>query len=82
MSQMTFMQLCELFNYIPKNRLLHSHEVAELLGISVRTIQNWRQTGEGPRYFSPNGTRRCWYAEREVLTWMASGEKRSTSEAA
>lgn len=82
MSQMTFDQLCELFTYTPEGRPLSSAEVAELLGISNRTMEGWRVSGEGPRYFNPNGTRRCWYSERDVLEWMASGAKRSTSEAA
>lgn len=82
MSFMTFSQLCELFTYMPKNRPLHSHEVSDLLGISLRTIEGWRKTGEGPRYFNPRGTRRVWYSEVDVLRWMASGEKHSTSQAA
>lgn len=80
--KMTFEQLCELFTYTPKGRPLQALELTELLGISIRTVEGWRQTGEGPRYFNPNGTRRCWYSERDVLEWMAAGEKRSTSEAA
>ncbi|QQR39465.1 helix-turn-helix transcriptional regulator [Devosia rhizoryzae] len=82
MPQMKFEQLCELFTYTPKGRPLKGFEVAELLGISIRTIEDWRQTGEGPRYYSPTGTRRCWYSERDILEWMAAGAKRSTSEAA
>lgn len=82
MHQIKFEQLCELLAYTPKGRPLHGSEVAELLGISIRTVEDWRQTGEGPRYFSPKGTRRCWYSERDILEWMAAGEKRSTSEAA
>jgi len=82
MSQMTFEQLCELFNYTPKGRPLSGAEVGELLGVSKRTTDGWRCTGDGPRYFNPKGTRRCWYSERDVLEWMASGMKHSTSEAA
>jgi len=82
LSALSFEQLCELFTYTPKSRPLHSHEVADLLGVSIRTIDSWRVGGEGPRYFNPRGTRRIWYSEIDVLRWMASGEKRSTSQAA
>lgn len=82
MSQMTFEQLCELFSYTPKGRPMSSNEVAELLGIHPGTMDQYRVRGDGPRYFSPKGTRRVWYAERDVLAWMASGAKQSTSEAA
>lgn len=82
MTDMTFEQLCELFSYQPKNRPLSSSEVAELFGIHPVTVDQWRVRVDGPRYFSPKGTRRVWYAERDVLAWMAAGEKHSTSEAA
>lgn len=82
MPQMTFEQLCELFNYTPKGRPLSSAEVAELRGISNRTMEGDRVRGVGPRYFQPAGTRRVHYSERDVLEWLASGMKHSTSEAA
>lgn len=82
MSALSFDQLCELFTYTPKNRPLASHEVADIFSVSNRTVESWRVTGEGPRYFNPRGTRRIWYSEIDVLRWMASGEKRSTSQAA
>jgi hypothetical protein len=80
MSDMTFEQLCELLCYTPKGRPLSSAEVAELLSVHPITVDQWRVRGDGPRYFSPQGTRRVWYSERDVLAWMASGEKRSTSD--
>lgn len=82
MSDMTFEQLCEFFSYKPQNRPLSSSEVAKLFGIHPVTVAQWRVRGDGPRYFSPKGTRCVWYAERDVLAWMAAGEKHSTSEAA
>jgi hypothetical protein len=77
-----FEQLCGLFNYSPKSRPLTNHEVADMLQVSYRTVDGWRCTGEGPRYFQPKGTRRVWYSEVDVLRWMAAGSKQSTSEAA
>lgn len=82
MSEMTFDQLCELFAYTPKRRPLESDEVAELLGVHSNTVRQYRFRGEGPRFFSPPGTRRVWYAELDVLRWLASGARQSTSEAA
>jgi len=82
MSELTFDQLCELFAYTPKGRPLESKEVAELLGVHPNTVEQYRFRGEGPRYFSPSGTRRVWYAEFDVLRWLASGARQSTSEQA
>ena len=82
MSEMSFEQLCELFAYTPKRHPLDSREVAELLGIHPNTMEQYRFRGEGRRYFSPPGTRRVWYAELDVLRWLASGAKQSTSEQA
>lgn len=80
MTEPTFEQLCELFNYEPKGRPLDTREVAGVLGVHPNTVDQYRFRGEGPRFFSPSGTRRVWYAERDVLAWLASGAKRSTSE--
>lgn len=79
-AEMTFEQLCELFTYTPKRRPLDAKEAAELLGLSVATMEGHRQRGVGPRYFMPRGTRRVWYAERDLLVWLASGLRRSTSD--
>lgn len=80
MPDLNFDQLCEMFTYVPKGRPLDSEEVADLLRVHVGTVNNYRLRGEGPRFFSPPGTRRVWYAERDVLAWLASGAKHSTSE--
>ena len=80
MTDMTLEQLCELFAYTPKRRPLDSNDVAELLGVHHSTVEAFRFRGEGPRFFSPPGTRRVWYAELDVLRWLASGAKQSTSE--
>lgn len=82
MSDMNYEQLCERFNFTPKNRPWSGQDLADFCDVSLRTVEGWRQTGEGPKFFSPKGTRRVWYAERDVLAWMAAGEKQSTSEAA
>ena len=76
----TLDQLCEMFSYKPKGRPLDSRETAALLGVHPNTVEQYRFRGEGPRFFSPPGTRRVWYSERDVLAWLASGAKHSTSE--
>jgi hypothetical protein len=60
-------ELCDLFAYTPQRRLLSSKEVADILGVHPGTIDQYRFRGEGPRFFSPAGTSRVWYAERDVL---------------
>ena len=79
-NEMTFEQLCELFGYTPTGRPLDTKAVADLLGVHASTVEHYRFRGEGPRFFNPPGTRRVWYAERDVLAWMVSGARRSTSE--
>lgn len=73
-------QLSELFGYTPKGRPLDTKEVAGILGVHPNTVDQYRFRGDGPRHFSPPGTRRVWYAERDVLAWLASGARRSTSD--
>lgn len=82
MTELSFDQLCELFAYEPKCRPLDTKEVAVILGVHPNTLDQYRFRGEGPRFFSPPGTRRVWYAELDVLRWLASGAKQSTSEQA
>lgn len=76
----SFEQLCALFNYTPKGRPLDTKEVAELLGLAPNTLEQYRLKGTSLRSFSPPGTRRVWYSERDVLAWLASGARYSTSE--
>jgi hypothetical protein len=78
--RMTFEQLCELFSYNPKGRPLDTREAAQVYGVHPNTMEQYRFRGDGPRYFSPPGTRRVWYAERDLLAWLASGARHSTSE--
>lgn len=77
---MTFEQLCELFSYTPKGRPLDSEEVADIIRVHPGTMRQYRLRGDGPPFYSPPGTRRVWYSERDLLAWLASGAKRSTSE--
>ncbi|MGC2855907.1 helix-turn-helix transcriptional regulator [Novispirillum sp. DQ9] len=36
----------------PMDRLLRPEEVAQILGVSERTLERWRMEGSGPRYLS------------------------------
>lgn len=72
-NNMTFEQLCELFNYQPKNRPISTKEAAEILDMSFMTLEAYRVRGGGPRFFQPS--RRVWYSEVDVLRWLASGAK-------
>lgn len=76
---MSFEQLCELFSYTPKRRPLETSEAAACLSLDERTLENYRYRGVGPRYFNPPHTRKVWYAERDVLNWLASGARHNTS---
>lgn len=79
-NEMPIEQLAALFGYAPKGRPLDTKEVADILGVHPNTVDQYRFRGDGPRHFSPPGTRRVWYAERDVLAWLASGVRQSTSE--
>ena len=79
-TEMTFEQLCELFSYTPKGRPLDPKEAAQVLAVSVDTLEGYRGRGVPLRHFSPPGTRIVRYAERDVLAWLANGARYSTSE--
>lgn len=46
-------------------------QLAERLGVSVRTLQNWRWQGIGPRYFklSPGRGGRVRYRVTDIEAW-------------
>lgn len=60
---------------IISDRLLRPQEAADLLGVSVRTLADWRWKSIGPRYCRIQGRPRYrvsqldeWVTEREVGT--------------
>ncbi len=57
---------------------LTEKEAATLLGVSVRTMQNWRQTGAGPRFFKIGRAVR--YSERDLADFVAARARTSTSD--
>ena len=80
--EMTFEQVCDLFNYEPRKRPLTADEAAELLRISPATLETCRLEGRGPRFFRPPKSRRVLYSEKDVLAYIAAGEGYSTSDRA
>jgi hypothetical protein len=79
-SELNFDELCQTFGYEPKRRPLDAKEASDLLQISTDTLEGYRYRGGGPRYFSPPGTRRIWYAESDLLLWVMAGARYSTSD--
>ena len=57
---------------------LTERETAELLRVSIRTLQRWRLTGLGPPFRAFGGRRL--YARRDLLTWACAQRRRSTSD--
>ena len=54
------------------------HQAAELLGLSVRTLQRFRVEGRGPRYLKL-GRKRVAYSETDIAAWVESCRRQSTS---
>lgn len=47
---LSFEQLCELFNYTPKNRPLSTDEIAEFFGVARNTLEQHRLKGTGSHH--------------------------------
>jgi excisionase family DNA binding protein len=63
-----------------RENLLTQTEVAKLTGLSKRTLERMRITGDGPRFCKLG--RRVLYRLVDVDAWVASRVVASTSEAA
>lgn len=59
--------------------LLKQDQVAEMLGVSPRTLERWRLTGQGPRFVKVGGTV-VRYRLDAVEAFIARDERSSTSE--
>lgn len=79
-SQMTFEDLCVVFNYTPKGQLLTNEEAADVLRMKPSALDWARHKGNGPRYSRPPGQRRVLYSERDVLFYLWENMRTSTSE--
>ena len=60
-------------------RLLSQKQAAELLGLSVRTLERYRRAGIGPT-FCRIGSRMVRYREQDLQAWTESSLRSSTSE--
>lgn len=61
-----------------RGRLLRTEDVAELLDVTVRTLERWRRDGAGPPYVAFGGTIR--YHPARVSAWVASHEQGTPSQ--
>ena len=62
-------------------RFMRTKAVAEMLGVSPRTVEDWRSTGDGPPFQRPPGRRLVLYEPEAVAAWVRSGgPRRSTSD--
>jgi predicted site-specific integrase-resolvase len=62
------------------NALLTEAEVAEEFGCSNRSLQAWRQSGEGPVFLKIKGMIR--YRASDIASFLAVAERTSTKVAA
>lgn len=58
--------------------ILTVNDASEFLRVHVRTLERWRQTGEGPRYVKMG--RRVGYRRNDLEDWLEANVTTSTSE--
>ncbi len=63
----------------PLDYLINEKEAAEIIGFSVRALQNWRLRGGGPNYVKV-AARSVRYRRRDLLAWMEEHIVANTSE--
>jgi len=56
---------------MPDESLLTPNDVAEILGVSVGTLAQWRHRGHGPRFYSLTG-QAVRYRRSDVDEWVES----------
>lgn len=59
------------------NALLTEAGAADMLGVSIRTLQSWRLTGDGPRYIKMGKSVR--YRPVDLDVWVETKLTTSTS---
>lgn len=45
-------------------------QLAVVLDVSVRTLNRWREIGEGPDYQHPEGSKIYRYYRRDLIAWL------------
>lgn len=58
-----------------------SQQLAEQLGITERTMRNWRSAGKGPRYFKAPGTQVIRYDPADVADWLDHNRRYTADDA-
>lgn len=61
-------------NAMPDEDLLTPREVADLLGVSVKTVETWRKQNAGPPWFQMS-ERVIRYRRGDVTEWLAAQRK-------
>lgn len=59
-------------------KLLYPKEAANLLGLSVRTLERYRCVGLGPKFLKLSRSVR--YREEDLIEWLEQRLKQSTSD--
>jgi excisionase family DNA binding protein len=62
------------------SRLVTERDAAELLGVSVRTLQKWRLQGNGPQFVKLGHAVR--YDVKDLEAYIERARRRSTSDSA
>jgi len=62
----------------PSRSMWTERQLAEFLGVSMRTVQAWRQRGGGPKFQKVASAVR--YAPNDVECWLATRTRLSTSD--
>lgn len=60
--------------------LLTTEQAADFLGLSPRTLEDWRYKGGGPRYKKVGRSVR--YVKAELIEWVQEGTREHTSQEA
>ncbi len=63
-----------------QKQLVDERRAAEILGMQVRTLQQWRVSGRGPEFVKPGG-RAVRYSLEALDAFIAKNTVRSTTEA-
>ena len=63
---------------VRRNDLMTTAEAATYVGLSRRTLERYRVTGEGPTYLKNGG--RVFYRQADLDQWLENNRRRSTSD--
>lgn len=61
------------------DKLINEREAGEFLGYSIRTLQNWRVRGGGPKFVKVSA-RSVRYRRRDLNEWIDAHLRANTSE--